>query len=107
VVERASLGCSVEFDNDDALGIGRPLQEFRARTTHDVADATNGTVHGLTTAASLCETAGLGVLCGLAVWKLLAVAVAGVLFLLLAGGSFEMLCQKVLKIEKADLPASQ
>ena len=32
-------------------------------------------------------TAALGVLCGLAAWKLLVVAVAGVLFVLMAGGS--------------------
>ena len=67
--------------------------------------ATNGKVHGLTTAASIWVTAALGVLCGLAAWKLLVVAVAGVLFLLLAGGSIEKWCQKALGIEeKADPP---
>jgi len=50
----------------------------------------------------------LGVLCGLAAWKLLVVAVAGVLFLLLAGGSIEKWCQKALGIvEKADLSGSR
>ena len=67
--------------------------------------ATNGKVHGLTTTASIWVTAALGVLCGLAAWKLLGVAVAGVLFLLLAGGSIEKWCQKALGIaEKADPP---
>jgi uncharacterized membrane protein YhiD involved in acid resistance len=52
-------------------------------------------------------TAAVGVLCALAAWKLLVVAVAGVLLLLLAGGSVENWCQKVLKIEeKADPPDS-
>ena len=70
--------------------------------------ATNGKVHGLTTAASIWVTAALGVLCGLAAWKLLVVAVAGVLFLLLAGGSIERWCQKALGIEeKADPPESR
>ena len=70
--------------------------------------ATNGKVHGLTTAASIWVTAALGVLCGLAAWKLLVVAVAGVLFLLLAGGSIEKWCQKALGIvEKAYPPDSR
>jgi hypothetical protein len=52
-------------------------------------------------------TAALGVLCGLAAW-LLVVAVAGVLFLLLAGGSIEKWCQKALGIvERADPPDSR
>src|SRR5262245_36052296 len=70
--------------------------------------ATNGKVHGLTTAASIWVTAALGVLCGLAAWKLLVVAMAGVLFLLLAGGPIEKWCQKVLGIEKKpDRPDSR
>jgi putative Mg2+ transporter-C (MgtC) family protein len=70
--------------------------------------AADGKVHGLTTAASIWVTAALGVLCGLAAWKLLVVAVAGVLFLLLAGGSIEKWCQKALGIaEKADPPDSR
>jgi len=70
--------------------------------------ATNGKVHGLTTAASIWVTAALGVLCGLAAWKLLVVAVAGVLFLLLVGGPIENWCQKALEIEeKADPPDSR
>ena len=45
----------------------------------------------------------MGVLCGLAAWKLLAVAIAAVPFLLLAGGPVEKWCQKVLGVgEKAD-----
>ena len=47
----------------------------------------------------------MGVLCGLADWKLLVVAVAGVLFLLLAGGSIENWCQKALGIEEKADPA--
>src|SRR5262245_62843556 len=70
--------------------------------------ATNGKVHGLTTAASIWVTAALGVLCGLAAWKLLVVAVAGVLFLLLAGGPIEKWCQNALGIEeKPDPPGSR
>ena len=65
--------------------------------------ATNGKVHGLTTAASIWVTAALGVLCDLAAWKLLVVAVAGVLFLLLVGDSIEKWRQKAIE-EKADPP---
>jgi hypothetical protein len=39
-------------------------------------------------------TAALNVLYALVAWKLLVVAVAGVLLLLLAGGSIEKWCQK-------------
>ena len=53
-------------------------------------------------------TAALGVLYGLAAWKLLVVAVAGALLLLLAGGSIEKWCQKALGLEeKADPPDSR
>jgi hypothetical protein len=55
--------------------------------------------HSLTTAASMWVTAALGVL---ATWKLLIVAVAGVLSL--AGGSIEKWCQIG---EKADPPDSR
>ena len=65
-------------------------------------------VDSLTTAASIWVTAALGVLCDLAAWKLLVVAVAGVLFLLLAGGSIEKWCQKALGLEeKVDPPGSR
>jgi hypothetical protein len=52
-------------------------------------------------------TAALGVLCGLAAWKLLVVAVAGVVFLLLAGGPIERWCQKALGIEEKEPPGSR
>jgi uncharacterized membrane protein YhiD involved in acid resistance len=55
-------------------------------------------MNGLTIAAFIWVTAALGVLCGPAAWKLLVVAVAGVLFLPLAGGSIEKWCQKALGI---------
>ena len=58
-------------------------------------------------AASIWVTAALGVLCCLAAWKLLVVAVAGVLFLLLAGGPIEKWCQKALGIETADAPETR
>ena len=57
------------------------------------------------TAASIWVTAALGVLCGLAAWKLLVVAMAGVLFLLLAGEPIEKWCQKVLGIAKKADPS--
>ena len=50
----------------------------------------------------------MNVLYALVAWKLLVVAVAGVLLLLLAGGSIEKWCQKALGIvEKADPPDSR
>ena len=50
----------------------------------------------------------MGVLRGLAAWKLLSVAIDGVPFLHLAGGPVEKWCQKVLGIEeKADPPDSR
>ena len=53
-------------------------------------------------------TAVFGVLCDLADWKLLVVAVAGVLCRLLAGGPIETWCQKTLGIEEnADLRDSR
>jgi putative Mg2+ transporter-C (MgtC) family protein len=44
-----------------------------------------GAVHGLSTAATIWLTASLGVLCGLAAWRLLAVAVVFTVILLIAG----------------------
>ncbi len=46
-------------------------------------------VQGLTTAATIWITASLGVLCGLAAWKILTVAVVLTVFLLIAGGPVE------------------
>src|SRR5262249_58754599 len=47
--------------------------------------ATSGKVHGMTTAASIWVTAALGVLCGLAAWKVLVVAGPGGGVVLLGG----------------------
>ena len=46
-------------------------------------------VHGLSTAATIWITASLGVLCGLADWQLLAVALVLTVFLLVVGGKVE------------------
>src|SRR5262249_29074910 len=46
-------------------------------------------VHGLSTAATIWITASLGVLCGLAAWPLLAVALVLTVFLLIAGAVIE------------------
>ena len=46
-------------------------------------------VQGLTTAATIWITASLGVLCGLAAWQILAVAVVLTFFLLIVGGPLE------------------
>ena len=46
-------------------------------------------VQGLTTAAAIWITASLGVLCGLAAWRILAIALFIILFLLIAGGPVE------------------
>jgi putative Mg2+ transporter-C (MgtC) family protein len=48
-----------------------------------------GPVHGLTTAATIWVTASLGILCGLAAWRILVIAVFLILFLLIAGGPVE------------------
>ena len=53
-----------------------------------------GKVHGLTTAASIWITATLGVLCGLAAWRILVVAAVPILFLLSAGGPIERWCHR-------------
>jgi len=55
---------------------------------------TGGKVHGLTTAATIWVTASLGILCGLAAWRTVVVAVLLMLFLLIAGGPFEKWCHK-------------
>jgi putative Mg2+ transporter-C (MgtC) family protein len=51
-------------------------------------------VHGLSTAATIWITASLGVLCGLAAWRLLAVAVVLTGLLLVAGGAIENWLQR-------------
>jgi putative Mg2+ transporter-C (MgtC) family protein len=67
-------------------------------------------VHGLTTAATIWVTATMGVLCGLAAWSILAVAVPLVLLLLVVGGPVEKWCHKRLGSdddEEPTLPTSQ
>lgn len=51
-------------------------------------------VHGLSTAATIWITASLGVLCGLAAWRLLAVAFVLTVLLLIAGGAIENWLQR-------------
>src|SRR5262249_40717743 len=51
-------------------------------------------VHGLSTAATIWITASLGVLCGLAAWRLLAVAFVLTVLLLVAGGAIENWLQR-------------
>jgi len=55
---------------------------------------TGGKVHGLTTAATIWVTASLGILCGLAAWRTVVVAVLLMLFLLIVGGPLEKWCHK-------------
>ena len=55
---------------------------------------TGGKVHGLTTAATIWVTASLGILCGLAAWRTVAIAALLVLFLLIVGGPIEKWCHK-------------
>jgi putative Mg2+ transporter-C (MgtC) family protein len=55
---------------------------------------TEGKVHGLTTAATIWVTACLGMLCGLAAWKTVTVAILLAAVLLTIGGPFERWCQK-------------
>jgi len=55
-----------------------------------------GKVHGLTTAATIWVTASLGILCGLAAWRTVTIAVLLMLFLLIVGGPIEKWCHKLL-----------
>jgi putative Mg2+ transporter-C (MgtC) family protein len=61
-----------------------------------------GKVHGLTTAATIWVTAAMGVLCGLAAWSILVVAVPLVLLLLVFGGPIEKWCHKKLGSDHDD-----
>ena len=53
-------------------------------------------VHGLTSAACAWTTACLGLVCGLAAWPIVATGVMLVFVLLVFGGPFERLCQRLL-----------
>ncbi len=55
-----------------------------------------GKVHGLTTAATIWVTASLGILCGLAAWRTVAIAALLMFFLLIVGGPIEKWCHKLL-----------
>ena len=69
---------------------------------------TGSKVHGLTTAAIIWITASLGVLCGLAAWRILAIAVFLILFLLIAGSPIENWWHRRLgSDEQSDLTASE
>ena len=52
-------------------------------------DAPEGTVHGLTTAASLWATTALGVACALGVWRIVLVTFVLVIVVLVLGGPIE------------------
>ena len=54
-------------------------------------------VHGLTSAACVWATACLGLVCGLAAWPIVATGVLLVFVLLIFGGPFERLSQRLLK----------
>src|SRR5215831_12099087 len=54
-------------------------------------------VHGLTSAACVWATACLGLVCGLAAWPIVASGVLLVFVLLIFGGPFERLSQRLLK----------
>jgi putative Mg2+ transporter-C (MgtC) family protein len=70
--------------------------------------STGGRVHGLTTAASIWVTASLGILCGLAAWHTVAIALALMLVLLVAGGPIEKWCHKRLgSDDRSDAKGSQ
>src|SRR5205807_2175081 len=56
-------------------------------------------VHGLTTAASIWVTSAIGVLCGLAAWRIVISACVLVLLLLIIGGPVEKWCHKRLGSE--------
>lgn len=55
-----------------------------------------GRVHGLTSAACVWATACLGLVCGLAAWPIVATGVLLVFVLLIFGGPFERVFQRVL-----------
>jgi putative Mg2+ transporter-C (MgtC) family protein len=65
---------------------------------------TEGKVHGLTTAATIWVTASLGMLCGLASWRTLTVAVLLTMVLLTIGGPFEKWCKGRLSSEEPPAP---
>ena|SRR5437899_8917942 len=53
-------------------------------------------VHGLTSAACAWTTACLGLVCGLAAWPIVATGVLFVFALLIFGGPFERMCERLL-----------
>jgi putative Mg2+ transporter-C (MgtC) family protein len=61
-------------------------------------------VHGLWTAATIWITASLGVLCGLAAWSLLIVAIILTAFILIAGGRVEKWLDHRPASDKVTLP---
>jgi len=65
---------------------------------------TDSKVHGLTTAATIWVTASLGLLCGIAAWRIVFVAVLLVALLLTVGGPFERWCRKRLGNDKPPAP---
>ena len=60
---------------------------------------TDKKVHGLTTAAAIWVTAAMGLLCGLAAWRIIVIAAPLILALLIVGGPVEKWCHKRLGSE--------
>lgn len=64
-------------------------------------------VHGLTTAASIWLTAGLGVLCGIGAWRTLLIAAILAWFVLLFGGAIERWAHRKLAHPRAQAESGE
>ncbi|HEY0219837.1 MAG TPA: MgtC/SapB family protein [Afipia sp.] len=65
----------------------------------------HGKVHGLTSAACVWFTACIGIVCGAGQWRLVAVALAIALMLLVFGGPTERLLRNLLDIKSPKTPS--
>lgn len=68
--------------------------------------STHGKVHGLTSAACVWLTACIGIVCGSGQWRLVTVALAIALLLLVFGGPLERFLHRMLNLRGPEPPSS-
>lgn len=91
----------------DAAAVSRTIQGIAAGVGFLGAgvimrDAAEGTVHGLTTAASLWATTAVGMGCALGLWRVVVPTFALIIAILLVGGPMEKGIEAMLKRRKRD-----
>ena len=94
-------------EGDDPAAVSRAIQGIAAGVGFlgagvIIRDAPEGTVHGLTTAASLWATTGIGIGCALGQWRVVVPTFALIIAILVLGGWIEKTIEARFKRREGD-----